>query len=505
MALSKVKGMNLVAGEPSAAGSSVFQSFNPAMNKENPAFFHEANQEEINLAAKKAEDAFYVYSKLSDKKRCKFLHDIASELYKSRRKAVSWYVAESGLTEERAEKELDRTLYQLKCYGDFLLNKSFKQTIFAVDEPKKKNLAKPSFNNTLIGIGPVVVFGSSNFPFAYSTAGGDTASALAAGCPVINKVHPMHPGTSEVVAKAINRAIKKNNLPKGVFSNLNLKNNLITKHLIMHPAIKAIGFTGSITGGKAIYQLAQQRAEPVPVFAEMGSVNPVIFSEKCLLKKGESWVTKLGNSITEAQGQYCTNPGIIFLPEGSTQIEFTKRLIAYVQQKRLGYYLGDSIKNLYETAVSNNLKIAGVKVLVNEFGKEPYQAAKTILQVSMDTFLSNPELHEEVFGVHTVIVTYKKPNELTTALAALKGQLTCTINLEKSDYKILKDIIDFAAFKAGRIIFNGVPTGVDVNPAMQHGGPFPSSSDSRFTAVGEKAVLRWMRPICFQNKPSWVY
>ena len=355
----------------------------------------------------------------------------------------------------------------------------------------------------LIPLGPVVVFGASNFPFAYSTAGGDTASALAAGCPVVVKSHPMHAGTGELVASAIIRAAENTKMPNGVFSNLNSRGIEVGVKLVEHPSVKAVGFTGSIRGGRALFDIAGRRKEPIPVFAEMGSINPVVLLPEATQKRAGELAKTYAGSITLGSGQFCTNPGLILGIKSEALDIFIQNLADEIVKIEPTCMLHPNIIGNYE---KNKEKVASQEGVIlkaayksnvdSNFGRQ------VILTVEGDSFLKNTTLHQEVFGPFSLVVQCENKDQLKEIISNLEGQLTGTILAENDELKNSQEIIGALQNRVGRIIYNGVPTGVEVCPSMQHGGPYPASTDSRFTAVGIHSIKRWVRPVTFQNWPN---
>jgi NADP-dependent aldehyde dehydrogenase len=355
----------------------------------------------------------------------------------------------------------------------------------------------------LIPLGPVVIFGAANFPFAYSTAGGDTACAFAAGCPVIVKAHPAHARTSEMVANAILKAAENCKLPEGIFAHVYGESFGVGKALVEHPLTKAVGFTGSFTGGKQLFDWANQRKEPIPVFAEMSSINPVfLFPEK--LKQSAQDVAKMyAASITLGVGQFCTNPGLIIGVESEHLQNFIQLFGEEIKKSVPGVMLHPGIFKNYVERRALALSQENVETIaVSE--KEPlgYEGMPTIALASGEAFLNNPVLHQEVFGPYSIVIRSKDVTEMMTVVNNLEGQLTCTLMATETDIRYHEDIIESIKNKCGRFVLNGVPTGVEVCLAMQHGGPFPATTDSRFTSVGADGIKRFARPICYQNWPD---
>jgi NADP-dependent aldehyde dehydrogenase len=338
---------------------------------------------------------------------------------------------------------------------------------------------------------------------AYSTAGGDTASALAAGCPVIVKSHPMHAGTGELVASAIQNAAKKTDMPHGVFSNLNSSGIEVGQQLVKHPAIKAVGFTGSIRGGTALYKLANERPEPIPVFAEMGSINPVVILPSALEEKSSYWAEQYAGSIMLGAGQFCTNPGLILGLKSKSLDTFINTLGKEIAKLEPSCMLHPNIYRNYEKGKQTAASQAGTAPIGNfETQPQPYFAQQLVLTTDGENFRENPNLHQEVFGPFSIVVQCDDARQLTTIISQLEGQLTGTIIGSEQELGANSSVVAALGSRVGRIIFNGVPTGVEVCPSMVHGGPFPASTDSRFTAVGPYAIKRWVRPVAFQNWPQ---
>ncbi len=492
-------GKNYVGGELTADGSSVFESVNPKNDQKNGEFYN-ATEAEVNLAVEKAAAAFPVYSSIAAEKRAEFLYKIGDEILNLGDELIDTYCAESGLAEGRAQGERGRTVNQLKAFAEHIIKENWKDEYKDKSNPQREPLPKPELIRTSIGIGPIAVFGASNFPLAFSTAGGDTASALAAGCPVVVKGHPAHPGTGELVASAVVKAAKKTGMPEGVFSNLNSSGIEVGKLLVKHPKIKGVGFTGSLKGGRALYNLASQREEPIPVFAEMGSVNPVVISNRAISKRGEEIANQLAGSYTLGAGQFCTNPGIIFtLGEIS---EFEDQLVKASQKIDPQCMLHSGIKKAFNETKKIFLNKSGVNVITAAEDFSDNKAGGTIVNVSAENFIENEKLQTEVFGPFTMLVKCSSYDELNSAINKLHGQLTASILAEPEDFKELRKSVAILQHKAGRIIFNAMPTGVEVSPAMTHGGPYPASTDSRYTSVGIPAIKRWLRPVSFQDFPK---
>ncbi|WP_034917785.1 aldehyde dehydrogenase (NADP(+)) [Gillisia sp. CAL575] len=494
-------GKNYVGYDLSAESNSIFESINPETEKKNNKF-HNATEGEINKAVEKAKNAFLEYSAKTAEERAGFLDTIAEEILGLGEELISTYCQESGYPEGRANGERGRTVGQLKAFATYIRTENWKDSFEDKADPNRSPLPKPGILRTSIPIGPVAVFGASNFPLAFSTAGGDTASALAAGSPVVVKAHPSHPGTGELVASAIINAAKKTGMPEGVFSHLNGNTNEVGTLLVTHPGIKGVGFTGSLKAGRALYDLAAKREEPIPVFAEMGSVNPVVVSSSTLQKRGKEVAHQLAGSFNLGAGQFCTSPGIIFTVGSEGLSEFEKELVGSSSQINAQCMLNKGIKQAFEKGKKTVSCSPYITVLSESNEEEGNRVTGSIVKVSSKNFIENDKLQEEVFGPFTMLVTCDNIKELNKTIDNLKGQLTASLIAEKEEFKDLKTTIQLLQHKAGRIIFNAMPTGVEVSAAMTHGGPYPASTDSRFTSVGIPAIKRWLRPVSFQDFPQ---
>ncbi|GGW32482.1 aldehyde dehydrogenase (NADP(+)) [Arenibacter certesii] len=498
-----ITGKNYIGEEQSAKGSKTFHTFNPKLNIPTEWTFYEADIKEIEAAVEKASKAFDPYSNLPYVQRAKFLNAIADEIAVLGEQLITVFMQESGLPEGRALGERGRTMGQLRAFAALLLEGSWVAATIDTAQPSREPMPKVDLRKMMVPIGPIAVFGASNFPLAFSTAGGDMASALAAGCPVVVKSHPMHAGTGELVSSAIIKAAQRTGMPDGVFSNLNSSDVAVGQLLTMHPKIKGVGFTGSFNGGMALYRLANQRKEPIPVFAEMGSINPVVALPGALKEKGAYWAAQYAGSITLGAGQFCTNPGLILGIKGASFSNFINTLSAEIEKIEPACMLHPNIYDGYQrgkqelSAQPRTEKITDLKGEI-----PPNHAVQRILAVDAKVFLENPILHREVFGPFSIVVSCSDKEELVHVINHLEGQLTGTILGDEDELKRSPKVANALMKRVGRIIFNGVPTGVEVCPSMMHGGPFPASTDSRFTSVGTSAIKRWVRPVSFQSWPE---
>ncbi|HLV38346.1 aldehyde dehydrogenase (NADP(+)) [Xanthomarina sp.] len=498
-----ITGKNYIGNQLSAKGNKTYNTFNPQLNLENAPRYTEATEEEIDEAVRLASKAFKTYRQVSGKKKAEFLNAIADEILALELELIETYCSETGLPEGRALGERGRTVGQLRAFAELLQEGSWVEASIDTAQPERKPLPKSDIRKMLLPLGPIVVFGASNFPLAYSTAGGDTAAALAAGCPVLVKSHPMHAGTGELVASAIIKAAEKTGMPNGVFSNLNSSGIEVGTQLVSHPGVKAVGFTGSIRGGRALYDLAAKREEPIPVFAEMGSINPVVILPKALKNRGEALAKTYAGSITLGTGQFCTNPGLLLGVKGEALSHFIQVLSHEIIQIEPSCMLHPNIIGAYEAKKQKALSQPELTV-VADFDTEvkTNYARQTVTTVEGLTFLNNSTLHQEVFGPYSMVVQCEHIEQLEQIISKLEGQLTGTLIADNEEAMHYPQVIAALQNRVGRLIYNGVPTGVEVCPSMVHGGPYPASTDSRFTAVGIHSIKRWVRPFSYQDWPN---
>jgi 2,5-dioxopentanoate dehydrogenase len=464
--------------------------------------FTDTTNDKIDLIMNEAWAAFHLYRKLSLKQRADFMRAIAFELEAGGDGLIETAMRETNLSEARLHGERGRTIFQLNQYADACEKAEWLEARIGTANPDKTP-PKPDIRKILIPLGPVVVFGASNFPFAYSTAGGDTACAFAAGCPVIVKAHPAHPETSEMTAKAILLAVDKCNMPEGIFAHVHGASFEVGKALVMHTHTKAVSFTGSYIGGKQLFDWANQRNEPIPVFAEMGSINPVfLLPEKLNIEAGA--VAKMyAASITLGSGQFCTNPGLIIGIESEGLKTFIHDLGKAIQHITPAAMLHPGIVQAYKEKKEMALLQEEVHLVAeSETDVKENQGLPTIATASGQAFLNNPVLHQEVFGPYSLIIRCKDMHEMIDVAKNLEGQLTATLMATDNDIKNNEPLVEAVKNICGRFILNNVPTGVEVCLSMHHGGPFPATTDSRFTSVGADGIKRFARPICFQNWPD---
>jgi alpha-ketoglutaric semialdehyde dehydrogenase len=478
-----------------------FKAFDPALGTDLPGEFFVASLSEADAAMNVADKAFDEYSLLSGKEKAAFLRSIADEIIAIGDKLIERAMAESGLPAARLQGERARTTNQLLMFAALLEEGSWVDAIVDTAIPDRKPLPRIDIRRMMVPLGPAVVFGASNFPMAFSVAGGDTAAALAAGCPVVVKAHPAHPGTSALVAEAIKKAAEKTNMPEGVFSILYDDGYTIGEVLVKHPKTKIVTFTGSLRGGMALVKMAAQRDEPIPVFAEMGSTNPVILLPKALENRAEE-LAKIAMAITGNAGQFCTKPGLLLAIKSDGLNKFKQALATNIAGVNSATMLTPGISNNYmrlsnEMLVQPAVSVIGKSDLLDN-GKVN-QGLAVVTEISASDFLADEKFKEEVFGPYSMLVVADDAAQLEQVVSSLHGQLTASVMAESDELSNYKKITDKLAKLAGRVILNGPPTGVEVGNAMQHGGPFPATSDSRFTSVGTASINRFVRPVCWQN------
>lgn len=497
-------GANFTGYTRSAEGTQLFQAFAPAANSFLADSFTLATETELEVVLQLASKAFHPYRSLSASRRARFLEAIAEEIMGLGDVLIERCAAETALPSARLAGERSRTCNQLKLFAQLLRDGWWVDARIDTADAGRQPLPKPDIRRMLVPIGPVAVFGASNFPLAFSTAGGDTASALAAGCPVVVKAHSSHPGTNELVSSAIIKAAKKTGMPEGVFSSVYLSHADVLK-LVQHPTIKAVGFTGSRDVGMRLFRAAHSRPEPIPVYAEMSAVNPVVLLDGALQGGAQSIAKNLAASITLGGGQFCTNPGLVVLTESEAANTFLQHLGAEVAKTLPASMLNRNICTAFNKSVEERENGADVEVLAKSemiSNGERNEAQPVVHTVRGAVFLQNKTLAQEVFGPASLLVLCKNENEMVAVLASLEGQLTATIHATEQDKELAASVVDVVTQKAGRVIYGGYPTGVEVCHSMQHGGPFPSTTDSRSTSVGTAAIYRFVRPVAYQDFPE---
>ena len=457
---------------------------------------------EIDQVMNRSGNAFLQYRQIPAAKRAEFLLAIAQHIEALGDALLQTAASETHLPIARLTGERGRTVGQLTMFAQMLRAGDWQEIIINNAIPDK-NPPRPDIRRMLVPLGPVVVFGSSNFPFAYSTAGGDTASALAAGSTVVIKAHPSHLKTSILVAEAIKAAAVETGMPEAVFQHIEEGSFETGKLLVQHPATAAVGFTGSFSGGKALWDYAAARTNPIPVFAEMGSINPVLILPDALETQYATLAQQYAGSITLGVGQFCTNPGLLIAIDGEGLSSFIDALAKHLQEVSSAPMLHTGISEAYVKKVASALSIQGVQWITPQpAAVESGSALPVLARVSAADFLTNPTLHEEIFGPYSLLVVADSAEQMLAVLKTVKGQLTTSLMGTDKDFAAFAYVVQEASLVAGRIVCNGVPTGVEVCDAMVHGGPFPATTDSRFTAVGVQSIKRWLRPVAYQNFPD---
>lgn len=499
-----MQGLSYIAGSRGGKFGAPIHGINPATGEKLEPAFYAADVAELNRACAAASQAFEVLGRSSDAARAKLLRAIADRIEQDD-ELVARGQLETGLLKSRLEGERARTCGQLRLFATLLDEGSWVGARIDYPQPDRQPVPKPDVRSMRRPLGPVAVFCASNFPLAFSVAGGDTASALAAGCPVVVKAHHAHPGVAEIAAAAIVAAVAECDLPPGVFSLLYGEGRTIGQGLVSHPAIKAVGFTGSRAAGQALMQAAAARHEPIPVYAEMSSINPVVLLPGALHERGAQIAQGLHGSVTLGVGQFCTNPGLVFVPAGEATDEFRIKLTELMRDTPACPMLHDGIREAYSKGVASctsNDSVETLATVAADIGPGHSHASAALFQTSLAAFLHDDSLMDELFGPATLLVTYDDIHDLQRACARLEGQLTATVHATESELATMGDLFSALAHKAGRLILNGFPTGVEVCHAMVHGGPYPATSDGRSSSVGTLAIERFTRHIAWQNFPD---
>ncbi|MBX3119034.1 MAG: aldehyde dehydrogenase (NADP(+)) [Fimbriimonadaceae bacterium] len=492
-----LKGLSFIGISRGSAGGQRFTVKSRLTGESLSGEFHTALQTEVDDAATLAGKAFPTFAAAGRLKRAEFLRAIATQIEAGKEAIIQRATHETALPEGRIMGEIGRTCGQLRFFAAILEGGSYQDVRIDHADPDRQPLPKPDVRSMKQPIGPVAVFGASNFPLAFAVAGGDSASALAAGCPVVVKAHPAHPGTSELVANAIVAAAQETGMPEGVFSMLFDERYEIGQVLVQHESIKGVGFTGSRSGGLAIQKLAQSRPTPIPVYAEMSSINPVVVMPDKLATDPEGFATGLHASVTLGVGQFCTNPGVAFIVGMEGLEAFKSRFAQLMSETPCGTMLTEGIGEHYLRMVRRISGLKGVTPIVS--ADKPGETS--VFEVSAATFMHESEVRDEVFGPETLLVICDSIEEAAQAIAVMEGQLTGTIHATPTDLAHAAPILNVLTRIAGRVILNQFPTGVEVCQAMVHGGPFPATTDGQSTSVGGRAIDRWLRPVCYQNFP----
>ncbi len=500
-----INGLSIIGSSDAIHKGESVKAIDPSTTHEIDPSFFSASSEEVGQAATLASQAFLIYSKKSSKERAAFLNEIATQIEALGDTLTERAMQETGLPEGRIKGETGRTTGQLRLFATLIEDGSWSQPRIDTANPDRAPLPKPDIRSIQRPLGPVVVFAASNFPLAFSTAGGDTASALAAGCPVIVKAHSSHPGTAELVARAIQKAAQITDMPEGVFSLLFGGGRTVGSALVTHPAVKAVGFTGSTSGGTSLMKLASVRPEPIPVYAEMGSVNPVVLLPESLSANSEKIAAGLHISATMGVGQFCTNPGVVLVKKDESGDAFVESFVQKMKDTAAQVMLNPTIQRAYCDGVSqlkNNDKVRTLVANAAAADATDCLGATAVFEADATAFLEDESLSDEIFGPGTTLVRWESKADLLQLLENFEGQLTGTLHATDTDLENYSEALPILERKVGRIVYNAFPTGVEVCHSMVHGGPYPATSDGRSTSVGTHAISRFTRLIAYQDSPQ---
>ena len=498
----ELRGRSIIGFGRGSETGDTFRAFDPTTGEAAGPLFCSATMDELERAATLAGEARISFGNTSGRERAKFLRAIAGNIEALGDVLIQRATLETSLPNARFAGERARTCAQLRMFADLLDEGSWVDARLDYAIPTREPIPKPDVRSMLRPLGPVAVFCASNFPLAYSVAGGDTASAFAAGCPVIVNAHVAHPGTAELVGIAVSESVKSCGMPEGTFSLLFSSGYEIGQALVKHPAIKAVGFTGSRRGGRALMDIAAARSEPIPVYAEMSSVNPTFILPSAIRERGDAIVAGLHASVTGGVGQFCTKPGLVFVPNDQSTDVFVSKVRGLMTQTEPAPLLTAGIKASYEagaTGRETEVEVASANTKSNLSG---FAVNPTVFETSALSYLKTPDLNEEIFGPTTLLIRAQDHDELLAIAGSLEGQLTASVHGTEDDLREYADLIAILETKVGRLIFNGFSTGVEVCPSMVHGGPYPATSDGRSTAVGTRAITRFARLVCYQNFPD---
>jgi NADP-dependent aldehyde dehydrogenase len=504
IAAGELQGLSLLGSRAASGRGQEFRAINPADGAPLAPAYYSATREELDFAARLAAEAFPVYSRLPGKAKAEFLRAIAANIEQIAEPLAARAGQETALPAARLQGETARTCNQLRLFAALVEEGSWVDARIDPALPERRPLPRPDIRSMLRPLGPVAVFAASNFPIAFSVAGGDTASALAAGNPVVVKAHAAHPGASELVGRALRQAVRDHSLPEGVFSLLFDAGIEIGTELVRHPAIKAVGFTGSGAGGRALMAAAASRPEPIPVYAEMSSANPLFILPGALRQSGQDIAAGLQASMTLGAGQFCTKPGLVVLAADDPGRKFAQQVAELVSAGGSFTLLTPGIQSAYNRGLAERAHAAAVRKLAEgpPAAAAGCGAGAVVFQTDAENFLRDARLGRELFGPSSLLIHYSSRDQLLELAAGMQGHLTATVHGTEQDLQDYRDLVAILENKVGRIIFNGFPTGVEVCHAMVHGGPWPATSDSRTTSVGTLAILRFARPVCFQGFPQ---
>ncbi len=494
-------GTALIGGCEVRGNGASFHAQDPSRREAIEPAFAMVDAGQIDEACRLADAAFDIFRSTSNAERAAFLEEVGAQILALGDELIVRAMTESGLPRARLEGERGRTVGQLTLFADLLREGSWADVRIDSAMPARLPLPRPDLRLRMIGLGPVAVFAASNFPLAFSVAGGDTAAAFAAGCPVVLKAHSAHPGTSELVARAVVKAVAQCGLPAGVFALLTGTGNGIGQALVAHPAIQAVGFTGSRSGGTALMAVAAARKQPIPVYAEMSSINPFFVFPHALAARGEQIASAFAGSLTMGVGQFCTNPGLVLGVAGPDLDRFAAKAAEALAAIEAATMLTAGIASAYQSGVHKLGAHESVKALRQACHNEG-EGGPALFQTSGKAFMSEHALHDEIFGPASLVVACESIEEMRAIAHGLEGQLTATLQMDEQDTEQVRALLPVLERKVGRILVNGMPTGVEVSTAMVHGGPFPATSDGRSTSVGTAAIQRFLRPVCYQNMPQ---
>jgi 2,5-dioxopentanoate dehydrogenase len=506
--MAKLSGLSLIGAREGAGGGEPggerMYAFNPVTGERLQPAFIPARPEEVDLSVRLAAEAFDVYRRVSGRDRGAFLRTVAAKIESIAEDVIERAGQETALPRARLQGETARTCAQLRLFAQVAEEGSWVNARIDRADPDRKPAPRPDIRSMLRPLGPVVVFGASNFPLAFSVAGGDTASALAGGNTVIVKAHAAHPGTSELVGRAVQESVRECGLPEGVFSLLFGSGSQIGTALMKHPLVRAGGFTGSRTAGRTLMDVAAARPEPIPFYAEMSSTNPVFILPGALRERGGNIAAGLHTSFTMGAGQFCTKPGMVFLPQGSDAASFAGKLRELVAESTPFHLLTKTIHSSYDSAIAKRMTEAAVKLIAEgpqAVADAGFAVSSALFETNAAAFLGS-ELDAEIFGPTTLLVQHSSREQVLAIARSLEGHLTATVHGTEQDLREFADLIAILETKVGRLVFNGFPTGVEVTHAMVHGGPYPSTSDGRSTSVGSQAIFRFTRLVCYQGFPD---
>ncbi|RJG02426.1 aldehyde dehydrogenase (NADP(+)) [Noviherbaspirillum sedimenti] len=497
-----IQGELLIGSRGVRGSQATSRGINPASGELLEPAFGSASQADLDQACALARDAFDAYREAPLEVRAAFLEKIGDNIMALGDALIERCVAESGLPRARIEGERGRTVSQLRLFAGVVRAGDFLGVRIDPAQPERKPLPRSDLRMRYIPLGPVAVFGASNFPLAFSVAGGDTASALAAGCPVVAKAHPAHPGTSELVGRAVQQAVRDCGLPEGVFSLLFDSGLSISQALVADPRIKAVGFTGSRAGGTALMKIAADRAEPIPVYAEMSSINPVLLFPHALAARAEETGKAFVSSLVLGAGQFCTNPGLVLALDGPDLGRFIAAAAQALAEMPASTMLTPGIHRAYEAGVAHIMAHTAVTTEARGKAGGLHQCQAALFTTTADAFLRHPELQDEVFGAASLVVRCPDMATLRGIIEAMEGQLTAALHIEPADYDAARSLLPVLERRMGRILVNGFGTGVEVGHAMVHGGPYPATADGRSTSVGSLAIDRFLRPVSYQDLPD---